>query len=186
MATPWTVDATRKKILVNWGDTLVSSRSLSRRCWCSQRVCDNLKTPPPVALYFVDYRCVDGWFSMSTEDCQVPTSTSQNLNLERKIWISGITNHQYLLCIWSKLTRQLVENGILDCLLCANIQQKRQFQRSWGCQLTIQSGLLFECGVDQLVLEQNQEQICNPGVVSYPIMPRNQPNLTIFFPSSHL
>ncbi len=44
----------------------------------------------------IDYIWDDGWSSLSAHHCQVPTPNSQNLNLERQIWISGITNHQYI------------------------------------------------------------------------------------------
>jgi hypothetical protein len=37
--------------------------------------------------YGIDYRCDDRRFWLSTHDCQVPTSTSQNLDLEEQIRI---------------------------------------------------------------------------------------------------
>ncbi len=68
----------------------------------------------PGVLFFVqpiDYRCDDELFSLPVQHCQVPTPTSQKLKLKRQVWISEITNHQYLQspCIYSKLTHQLLE-----------------------------------------------------------------------------
>jgi hypothetical protein len=40
-------------------------------------------------VWFIDYRCGDGCFWLSAHNCQVPTPTSQNLELEQKIRIFG-------------------------------------------------------------------------------------------------
>ncbi len=40
-------------------------------------------------LCTVDYGCDNKRFWLSAHDCQVPTPTSQNLELEQQIWIFG-------------------------------------------------------------------------------------------------
>ncbi len=37
----------------------------------------------------IDYRCDNRRFWLSAHNCQVPTPTSQNLELEQQIWIFG-------------------------------------------------------------------------------------------------
>jgi hypothetical protein len=44
----------------------------------------------------MDYKCDDFWFSLSAQHCQVRPPTSQNLNLEREIWVAGITNMLFM------------------------------------------------------------------------------------------
>ncbi len=45
--------------------------------------------PLPVQLKLMDYRCDNRRFWFSAHNCQVPTPTSQNLELEQQIWIFG-------------------------------------------------------------------------------------------------
>ncbi len=40
-------------------------------------------------IHPVDYRCDYGQFCLSAHNCQVPTPTSQNLELEQQVWIFG-------------------------------------------------------------------------------------------------
>ncbi len=37
----------------------------------------------------IDYRCYNWRFWLSSHDCQVPTPTSQNIEVEQQIWIFG-------------------------------------------------------------------------------------------------
>jgi hypothetical protein len=57
--------------------------------------------------------------------------------LEQLIWISGISNHQYLHASRANEIHPLLENRILGFLLSANIQHQRPFERSLGWHLAI-------------------------------------------------
>ncbi len=83
--TVWTVprDGTRSPVSSTPGqrNSIVCLRGLTVYYTVTRTVCGH-----------IDYRCDDGWFSLPpSQNCQVSTPTFQNLNLERQIWISGIT-----------------------------------------------------------------------------------------------
>jgi hypothetical protein len=74
----------------------------------------------------IDYRCDDGRFWLSAHNCQVPTQTSQNLELEQQIQIFE-----------ANLTHQLL--GRLKFTI-PNLQiylPKKQILRSCGWVLTM-------------------------------------------------
>ncbi len=77
----------------------------------------------------IDYRCDDGRFWLSTHNCQVPTPTSQNLELEQQIRIFGA---DWLI--------NCLEDWNSQFLICRSIFQKRRILRTWGWGLTIQAG----------------------------------------------
>jgi hypothetical protein len=100
-------------------------------------------TPPdsskfPTAFYRVfsiDYRCDIRRFLLSAHNCQAPTPTFQNLELEQQIRIFEADWHQLLGRLKSTIPN------------LQTIYQKRRILRSRGWELTIQAGWLFwVCG----------------------------------------
>ncbi len=44
---------------------------------------------PPTLVITIDYRCDNRRFWLSANNCQIPTPTSQNLEIEQQVWIFG-------------------------------------------------------------------------------------------------
>jgi hypothetical protein len=123
----------------------------------------------------IDYRCGDGWSSLSAQPCQVPTPTSQNLKLERQIRISISTClEQTNLSIAWKLNSRI-------STLCQYPTEK-VISEKFGLAIDNPVRVLFFFDFPELALE-SQAHLWYPGVVSYPKMPRchpTHPNLRIF------
>jgi hypothetical protein len=78
----------------------------------------------------IDYRCSNRRFCLSSQNCQVPTPTSLNLELEQQIRIFGA----------DKLINCL-EDWHPQFLICRSIYQKKgKFWEVWGWGLTICAG----------------------------------------------
>ncbi len=69
----------------------------------------------------IDYRCDNRRFWLSAHNCQVPTPTSQNLEIEQEI---GILGADYLINCLNDWNPQF--------LICRYICQKSQILMSWG------------------------------------------------------
>jgi hypothetical protein len=134
-----------------------------------------------ICLYFlardtrrIDYRCDDRRFWLSAHDCQVPTPTSQNLDLEHQIRIFEAA--QLINCL-EYLNAQF--------LICRSIYQKKGvfWEVGVGDWQSMQDSFFFwVCWLERV----NDRHFWNPGVFSYAMIPRCHPNSRVHFSSSHL
>ncbi len=77
----------------------------------------------------IDYSCANRRFWLSAHNCQVPTPTSQNLELEQQIRIFE-----------ADLLIDSLEDWNPQFLICKSIHQERRILRSWGWGLIIHAG----------------------------------------------
>ncbi len=110
----------------------------------------------------IDYRCDNRRFWLSAHNCQVPTPTSQNLELEQQMK-STIYNLQIYLPNKGKFWEVGVGDG-------------QSMQDSF-----------FEFADEKVFGRVNDRHFWNHGVFSYAMIPRCLPNSRVFFfSSSHL
>ncbi len=119
------------------------------------------------AIATIDYRCENRHFWLSAHNCQVPTPTSQNLELEQQIRD-----------LWGKLTHQLL--GRLKSTI-PNLQiylpKKKANSEKLGlgidnpCRIVVLSLRMNKC-----FERVNDRHFWNPAVFSHAIIPRCRPN----------
>ncbi len=120
----------------------------------------------------IDYRCDNRRIWLSAHDGQVPTPTSQNLEVEQQIRFFGAD--QLINCL---------EDWNPQFLICRSIYQKRRILRSGvGDWQSVQDSFFFEFTDEQVLAERvNDRHFWNLGVFSYAMIPRCRPNSRIFF-----
>ncbi len=61
----------------------------------------------------IDYRCDDGCFRLSAHNCQIPTQTSQNLEIEQQNWVFWNCKVKNYLFFMLELLRQGQTNSLI-------------------------------------------------------------------------
>jgi hypothetical protein len=119
----------------------------------------------------MDYRCDNRRFWLSAHDWQVPTPTSQNIDLEKQIRI-----------FWAELTHQLL--GRLKSTI-PNLQiylPKKANSEKLGLGIDNPCRIVFlSLRMNKCLERVNDRHFWNPGVFSYAMKPRCRPNSRVFF-----
>ncbi len=123
------------------------------------------------AVWYIDYRCDNRHFWLSTHHCQVPTPTSQNL-------ANRTANSNF----WSRLTHQLL--GWLKSTI-PNLQiylpKKANSEKSGlGIDNPCRVFFFLSLRMTKCLERVNDRHFWNPGVFSYTMVPRCPTNSRLF------